>query len=376
MSVLISKDEVREPLFALVPVSNPWRWKSRYKHTDRAIKHFIDAGFIVYLVEVAFNRREFVYADAGIEEAPVNCRILRGDPKYKHKYIPLRSRSELWLKENQIRIGVQHVADTCYDWEQICWPDSDVLFLRPNVVGECIQKLQHYDWLQMFSHAQDLNPDYEMLPEGYPHAVGKGFVHHYSTLHFPVKGEMTQTFADTGVVSIKVDLESTKPVYPPPRVFPGLAWACTRYGWDSTGGLPDFHIWGGADWVTAHSLIGKTEGMLRNDLHPNYKALVMEWHDICEKFIRRNVGVMTGTIVHNWHGIKEQRGYNIKHALLAKAKFDPMRHLKRDSQGLWQLNDDGSEAFIQIRDGMRKVAAAREEDSEDMRMDVFLPQGH
>src|SRR5271170_1325779 len=98
VSVLIAKDEVREPLYAIVPVSNCWRWKSRWKHTQRAIKHFMDSGAVVILVEVAFNRREFVFADSGIDGMAANCAIQ--GKEFQHKFIGLRSSTELWLKEN------------------------------------------------------------------------------------------------------------------------------------------------------------------------------------------------------------------------------------------------------------------------------------
>jgi hypothetical protein len=147
-----------------------------------------------------------------------------------------------------------------------------------------------------------------------------------------------------------------------PRVFPGLAWACTRKAWDDVGGLLDVAIWGGGDWHMAHALIEKTEGMMRSDLHRNYKKTVNQWYHRCRTHIRRNVGVMTGTVLHNWHGKKVGRGYNTKHALLAKIGFDPQRHLKRDAQGLYQLHDDRSTAYVQLRDMMRKVALERNED--------------
>ena len=79
-----------------------------------------------------------------------------------------------------------------------------------------------------------------------------------------------------------------------------------------------------------------------------------------------NVGVMSGTIFHAWHGKKTGRGYNAKHAILAKLGFDPLRHLKRDSQGLWQLHDDRSASYVGLRDMMRKIAKERNEDSIDI----------
>ena len=53
--IVIAKDQVREPLYAVVPYFNPWRHKSRVKHTERALKHFHDSGAVIILVEVGAN---------------------------------------------------------------------------------------------------------------------------------------------------------------------------------------------------------------------------------------------------------------------------------------------------------------------------------
>jgi hypothetical protein len=343
--MFVVKDAVREPLYAVVPYQNAWRWKSREKHTTRAIKHFMDAGAVVVLVEAAFNRREFTFADSGLDGAPANCNI-HGEGKFRHKYIGLRSSSELWLKENLINVAAEQLP---WDWQQICWLDSDVHFLRPNWVGETIHKLQHYSFLQMFSHARDLGPNYEMLPENYPHADGQGYV----------------TAFNNGTLE-KSSSNETDPYPYPPRVWPGLAWAATRKAWDDVGGLLDFAVWGGGDWHMAHALVGKSDGMMRKDLHGDYKKMVMQWYQRSKFHIRKNVGVMEGSIVHHWHGRKAERGYNTKHALLAKSKFSPLRHLKRDYQGLYQLHDDRTDSFVNLRDQMRVIAKERNEDSIDI----------
>jgi len=378
----IVPDAVREPLYAVVPIFNPWRWQSRWKHTERALKHFHDSGCVIYLVEAAFNRRELAFADLGLDGTLANCKIL--DNRFRHKYIGLHTKDELWLKENLIDIGVQNLP---FDWMQVCWPDSDVHFARPNWVGECIHKLQHYAFLQMFSQARDLAPNYEMLPETYPHANGVSFVQSWKdgdlaeNLAFkqPIKplppiiqADLTGLTADaqkliSDITKLTQDLQD--PYYGgegPRRVFPGLAWACTRKAWDDVGGLMDFAIWGGGDWATGHALVGKRDGMMHSALHDNYKVLTNEWADRADKHIRRNVGVMEGTIFHSWHGKKIVRGYGDKHRILARLKFDPLRHLKRDAAGLWQLHDDGSEAFIGLRDSFRKIAHERNEDSIDI----------
>lgn len=388
--IIVARDIVREPLYAIIPYFNPWRWKSRVKHTERAIKHFADSGAVVVLVEVAYNRRELVFAQSGLDGTPAsNCGVLGTDHNFRHKYIGLRTNDELWLKENAINIGVQHLP---YNWQQVCWLDSDVFFMRPNWVGECIHKLQHYAFLQMFSHARDLGPNYEMLPEHYRHANGLSFVTAWkngiiTTSPSPIieadirtirrdLHKLERDFHHNKEEKLKKDakrvhedasqLEMDVNYYGEKRVFPGLAWACTRKAWNDVGGLIDFAVWGGGDWHMSHALIEKTEKMMRNDLHRGYQKLVMQWYHRCRTHVRQNVGVMEGSITHMWHGRKTERGYNAKHSLLASIGFDPARHLKRDSQGLWQLHDDRSDAFVSLRDMMRRIAHERNEDSPEV----------
>jgi hypothetical protein len=339
--ITICRDVVREPLYTVVPYFNPWRFKSRVKHAERALKHFHDSGAVIVFVEVGFNRRELVFADSGLDGKPAECGILGSDPRFRHKYIGLHTKDEIWLKENAINIGVQHLP---YDWQQLCWLDSDVHFVRPNWVGECIHKLQHYKFLQMFSQAQDLGPNYEILDYGRT----PSFVQEWTV----------------GVVQKKIRASRPDSYYYPSKGWPGLAWACTRQAWDIVGGLLDVSVVdGGADHDMARLLIEETG--LRTFSHPNFKAMLNEWGERCKQGIRRNVGLMDGTILHHWHGRKRDRQYMAKYNLTAGA-FDPLRHIKRDAAGLYQLHDDGSENFIRFRDGIRRLAALRKEDANEL----------
>jgi hypothetical protein len=360
-------DKIREPLFAILPVFNPFRFKSRWKHVERAIKHFTDAGVVLTVVEAGFNRRELAFADSGLDGLAANCGLNGGE--FKHKYIGLHTKSELWLKENLINIGVQNLP---YNWEQVIWLDGDISFCRPSWVGETIHALQAYDFIQPFTHARDVGPNYELLPEDHPHADGVGFIaayhqglldetekskHHHGRHHRHHRHHHPHPYNDSVVAGYP---------YPGSRVFPGLAMAARRSAWDGVGGLPDYHIWGGSDWIYSHSLVGKRDGMIRNDLHPNYIKMAEAWYETCQRYVRRNVGYVEGSVFHYFHGDKQKRGYNTKHSLLAQIGFDPTRHLKRDSQGLWQMNDLGEETYVQLRDTLRVVAKGRKEDSTEV----------
>ena len=385
MSAIIARDQVHEPLYAIVPYFNPWRWKSRVKHTERALKHFHDSGVVIVLVEIGFNRRDLIFADSGLDQKMADCGI--SDRRYQHKYIGLHTKDELWLKENAINLGIQSLP---WDWQNVCWLDSDVHFVRPNWAGECVHKLQHGGendtaFLQMFSQARDLGPNYEMLPESYPHANGVSFIQSWrdgdleanlgnwkkktakvvpspQVLTDLAKVEADVSALSSDLVKLAQDLTGYDQAR---RVFPGLAWAATRRAMDSVGGLIDYAVWGGADWHMAHALIGRRQGMQHSGLHPHYKAMTDAWADKADRRIRQNLLVMEGAIFHHWHGRKTVRGYGDKHRILAKIGFDPIQHLKRDSQGLWQLHDDGSETYIQLRDAFRKIAKERNEDSID-----------
>jgi hypothetical protein len=352
-------DKVTEPLYVVVPYQNQWRWKSREKHTLRALKHFHDSGAVIILVEVAFNRREFAFAESGLHGTLAECKVLGNEHGLRHQYVPLRSKEELWLKEAMINAGVQRLP---YDWQQVAWLDSDITFLRSNWVGECIHKLQHYSWLQMFSHARDLSPNSEMLPETYPHANGISFVEGYRR---------------SGLEGLRKLYGNRTGYYYGAKPWPGLAWAATRPAFEAAGGLMDFHIWGGGDWSTSWALIGQKDAMMHTGLHPNYKRLVNAWmkHVQDPHYLRKNVGVMEGSVVHAWHGRKTERGYAAKHRLLADIGFDPISHLRRDYQNLPQLHDDGSDSFIQLREAMRAIAKERDEDSTYTGLDT-KEQGH
>jgi hypothetical protein len=143
----------------------------------------------------------------------------------------------------------------------------------------------------------------------------------------------------------------------------GLAWACTRDAWNAVGGLMDFCITGAADWYMAWALIGQVEQYIPKGSHPAFVDMILDWQRLAEKHIRHNVGHMTGSCAHYWHGSKANRKYVQRSNLLADLQFDPRHDLKRDWQGLPVLRDDGSARFMKLRDGIMAWARQRNEDS-------------
>jgi hypothetical protein len=239
--------------------------------------------------------------------------------------IKLRTNSTLWFKENLINIAVQHLPEC---WEYMAWIDSDLYFQNKNWVSDTIDQLQMYKIVQLFSHAIDLGPKKETLQ------VHTSFFYQY------VNGE----------------------VWKDPKYgtffHPGFAYGIRRQAYDDIGGLMEFPILGSADHHMALAFIGLVNKNLNSKLHPNYRLLCNIFQKRCERHIKRNVGYVSGTILHEWHGSKILRQYCTRWQILIKNQFDPLEDIKKDSNNLWVLEDEKN----QLRDDLIEYFRRRNED--------------
>jgi len=241
-----------------------------------------------------------------------------------------RTVHEIWHKENMINKAVELLP---MNWKYVAWIDADIEFQRDDWDLEALHQLQHYDIIQLWSTAIDMGPTGEAL------TIHAGFGSQYA------KGA----------------------VWNPPGTkyakfwHPGYAWACTRKAWEAMGGLIDFAILGSADHHMALAWIGKVRCSMNHDLHENYKKLLLIYQDRCEQHLKRNIGGLDGTILHHWHGTKKNRRYKERWQILVDHKFDPLLDIKRDWQGLYQL--EGNKPGL--RDDLRMYFRCRNEDSID-----------
>ena len=306
-----------EKLYVVTCISNPVRYNSRYAlYRQFAERMEKNENIEFYTIEQAFGRRPFEITD----------------PTNPH-HIQVRSKHELWHKENMLNIAISRLPA---DWKYVAWIDADINFSRSDWAEETINQLQHYDVVQMFSHATDLGPKYEPLK------THNGFCYSYLN--------QDQTTARTTNYN---------------SWHSGFAWAITREAFDSLGGLMDISILGSGDRQMAMCLIGQVEetfypGMM--DHCPEYANVLLQWQNRANKFIKKNVGYVSGTILHNWHGKKVDRGYADRWKILLEDNFNPNLDLKKDWQGLYQLTDRS----ISLRDDVRAYFRSRNEDSIDL----------
>jgi len=290
---------------------NPVRYKSRKKNHLKWLAYWRRSGIEPWVVEVALGNRHFEVTDTT-----------------NPKHLQLRSLNEIWLKENSLNLLVQRLPK---NWEIVVTSDNDIVSLQKGKkwLKDIWHAHQSYEIVQPFQSALDLGPHGQTLTKhdgfAYSHIVGKPFTRVYGGWHC------------------------------------GYIWSYTKKAWNAMGGLPDFAILGSGDDHAAKSLIRRGKDSIPAGLHPDYKMLVLDWEQQALE-TKLDLGYIPHTIKHYFGGPKAARFYWSRWDILKKYQFSPITDLKRDSQGLWQLNDRCTE----IRDEIRKYFRNRREDSCDV----------
>lgn len=307
-----------EQLNVVSVISNPTRVQARPRLTRGAMQHQAQSGVTQWLVEAVFGDRDPEVANIG-------------DPHH----IIVRCDHEVWLKENLINLAVARFPA---DWKYVMWADADFEFVRPDWATEVVQALQHWKVVQPFSNAIDLGPDFEIIQ------THTGFAYNYN------RG--LQPFAQYT-----------------PHFHPGYCWAWRREAWDAVGGLIEKAVCGAGDHHMALGLIGQPKLSLPGGLHPNYIKMVTDWTQRAEVAIERDIGHVAGTIIHHFHGFKENRNYEGRWQILQKTQFDPEVDLQKDAHGVLQL----APGRTYLRDKLRAYFRQRLEDAGPRQWPVAAP---
>ena len=308
-------------LYVVTAISNPVRYRRRYELYRAFEKMVADAGAELYTAEVAFGAREFEVTE-------------HHDP---HD-LQLRTSHELWHKENALNLAI---AKLPADWEYVAWIDADVTFVRPEWAQETLQALQHYDVVQPWSQCMDLGPDGQIVPDS---AGGESLP---SMMYQYINGKGWDR--DPKVYASKHAGHC------------GYAWAARRSAIDQLGGLMDFSILGANDHHMARALFGQVRNSVNKKMHSNFIDMLVEWETRAAA-LKRNVGYVSGALMHHWHGPKSRRRYIDRWKVLVENEYNPHTDIKRDRQGLYQLAGNKSE----LRDDIRQYFRQRNEDSIDL----------
>jgi hypothetical protein len=292
-------------LCAITTISNPANYRSRFRLYHEFRKRIEDSGVPLCTIELATGDQEFAVTEAG---NPHNFQV--------------RSSDEIWYKENLLNVALRRLPK---QWNYVALLDADILFVRPDWADQTLSLLKRHAFVQMFTHVVDLGPNYEPLK------TYEGFA--YRQLHTTPNKEIGQT---------------------------GYAWAVRRDVLDAIGGLMDWSIMGSNDYFMALALTGAVTPDTSRMPGSRYAQSLLNWQQKCEG--HRNIGYLENTILHFWHGRRNDRGYDNRWRILADNQFDPVTDLVRDSQGLLRLAGN-KPAF---HEALRGYFRARNEDASEL----------
>jgi hypothetical protein len=276
-------------------ISNPVRFHSRYRLFRQWAKEMLGCEHVkLHVVESTFGDRH-----------PECAPEFDGEYNYLH----VRTKSEIWLKENLINLGVRHLLPQ--NWKYMAWIDCDVSFRNPMWALETIHQLQHYQIVQPWADAVDLAFD--------------GTIHK----HF-------KSFGYFRAKHMKQSATASNP-YHHPYGHTGFGWACTRYFYENVEKFLDFGILGSGDAHMAYACLGRVQETVNQKMQPGYKHLANIWQSKAVHACGGMVGYVPGRIEHHFHGPKSRRQYANRWEILVKYKFDPMKDLRYDGQGVLKL---------------------------------------
>lgn len=329
--------------YVVTCISNTQRYKSRYHLYRQFAKHMQDSNVNLFTIELAYGNRPFEITE-----------------KNYGTEIQVRTRQELWHKENLLNLAIQNLPK---DWEYVAWIDADVTFMRPDWAHETVQKLQHYDFVQMFSDALDIgpHPGYQVVN----HNLGFMYCYHNQLINKTIPPLLIKDKLNPRRMSpIAKNAYTTyggKVYY-----HSGFAWAARRTALIKCGGLLDASALGAADHHMCLGMLGLAKESLPTGVSKGYEDHVIRWQKNCLNHVRKNVGYVPGTIHHAWHGSKVNRKYHDRWKILVENNFDPYNDLIKDPQGLYQLVDHGDERSVKLRDQIRSYFNQRDEDSNSL----------
>lgn len=297
----MSVHKMKKGMFAVTAISNFARYKRRPELYFRFAEMCREAGINLITVELAQGRRDFEVTN-----------------KHNPFHLQLVSVDNFWHKENLLNLGIMKGRIMMPYADSVCWIDADC---RPARVPrdwflETWHMLQDYKIVQMWE---------TMLPlDSYQNPLTTPNVSFMSN------------YIKYGTPYPKKEADG----YPLQWGSPGLAWAANLddlFQIDGYSPIGDVAPLGAGDWYFAHSLIstGELNGMEKYS--QGYRDYWMRRQMLCERYIKKDVGVVPGLVLHDFHGHTVNRRYNTRENILIESQFDPYTDLKRDHNGVWQL---------------------------------------
>lgn len=272
-----------DPTFAVITsYFNPCKYRRIRQNFNTFVSHIQSHGVPVRSIELAFDDDPYEIADATYR--------VRGT----------RQRHQLWQKERLLNLLIDRT-----DADYLAWIDADVLFLNSNWVDATLDALRDRQVVQLFRHAHTL------FPNGQTSYTRPSMAHRFVEGH--------SDFGDAK------------------KAHPGYAWA--GHGeWLRRHSLFDRSIVGGGDLLMIPGFANCDLQMYRYLSEP-LNTNARSWARTVNEHIGGSLGVINGSILHMYHGSRQNRRYTPRYRAIKHHQFDPRTDLELDQSGLWRWTD-------------------------------------
>lgn len=312
--------ESNSTLHVIGVIQNAVRYHSRYRLFRQWAEEMAKTpNVVLHVIEATYGDRH------------PECKPANGE----YNYHRVKTHSEIWLKENLINIGVKNLLPS--DWKYMAWVDCDVHFRDPSWALNSIHQLQHYNIIQPWQSASDL--DFH------------GNVMNTWTSFGSLCASGKQMYHDKTRINIGYEYGHS-----------GYAWCCNRYFYENVQKLADFNIVGAGDHLMAWACLNKVESTMPKQISAGYRKECEDWQRRAFFASAGIVGFTPGRIEHHWHGSKVKRYYWDRWKILLQNDYDPLTDISYDSQGVLVLCGKNKYA---IEQAFMRYNRARQEDSID-----------
>jgi len=217
--------------------------------------------------------------------------------------------------------------------EYVAWLDCDVIFLNSGWAAEAKRQLERgATVVQLFEQARHLAPGWEPGRSG-GEALGRAETLFYEESCASALAAGTYFGVDRHGGRGRVEAEQGRFDFSRPPVASGMAWAAKRR-WIETVQLYDACVIGGGDRAFALAASGRSDLLCRRRPMTQDHALhYAEWAQQLNNQEETSLGVVSGELLHLWHGQYARRNYRERHQLLTELHFNPYDDLATAENG-------------------------------------------
>lgn len=316
-----------KPFRVVMPYFNPAGHVSRRRNHLRFMEDvIIPSGEDHLVVEVAYGSKPHEVTELG-NPNHLQLRVLDDTNFLKESALNVGFAFSVMQNPRLITDdGILMHADS--DFRPTCSPKAYFQKVR--------EALDHYSMVQCFENLVELGPDDQFLSHHF-----KGFM-----ANWEANGRQLPRDPEKGYPLLS-QLGG-----------PGLCWAAHVSIWNKLGGLIDITPTGGDDQWQIFACLGLMD-QVKDQFEelPEYFCALKEYEQRALEHLKKDIGYVRATVEHFYHGDKAStpiggRFYGGRNQILTRYRFNPHTDLKRDIQGLWQL-DVINDRQIGLRDEMR-----------------------